>query len=64
MPDRGHKAGHDTGDDRLTARAISRELNIGQGDVIEGSQLERMSDEVFLDRIDIVFCVCEGDGRA
>ncbi len=43
-----------TGDHRLTARAISRELNIGQGDVIEGSQLERMSDEDLLERIDVV----------
>lgn len=43
-----------TGDHRLTARAISRELNIGQGDVIEGSQLERMSDVDLFGRIDNV----------
>lgn len=43
-----------TGDHRLTARAISKELNIGQGDVIEGSQLEMMSDADLLGRIDVV----------
>jgi len=34
-----------TGDHRLTARAIARELGIGNGEVIEGVELEKMSDE-------------------
>lgn len=41
-----------TGDHRLTAKAIGRELDIWHGDVIEGSQLENMSDEDLLGRID------------
>ena len=43
-----------TGDHQLTARAISRELEIGKGDVIDGSMLEKMSDEDLLVRIDDV----------
>jgi Ca2+-transporting ATPase len=34
-----------TGDHRLTARAIGIELGIGEGEVIEGAQIEAMSDE-------------------
>lgn len=40
-----------TGDHRLTAKAIGVELGIGHGDVIEGSQLEKMSEEQLLDKI-------------
>lgn len=43
-----------TGDHRLTARAISKELEIGNGEVIEGSALESMSDEDLSGRIDDV----------
>ncbi len=43
-----------TGDHRLTARAISEELGIGNGDVIEGAQLDKMSDEQLLERIEEV----------
>ena len=43
-----------TGDHRLTARAISEELGIGNGDVIEGAELEKMSEEQLHDRIDDV----------
>ena len=43
-----------TGDHRLTARAISEELGIGDGDVIEGAQLDKISDEQLLERIDEV----------
>ena len=43
-----------TGDHRLTARAISEELGIGNGDVIEGVELEKMSEEQLRDRIDDV----------
>ena len=43
-----------TGDHRLTARAISEELGIGNGDVIEGAELEKMSEEQLRDRIDDV----------
>lgn len=42
-----------TGDHKLTARAIARELGIGgQGSVLEGPELDRMSDEELRDRID------------
>ena len=34
-----------TGDHRLTARAIGKELDIGNGEVIEGTDLERMSEQ-------------------
>ena len=40
-----------TGDHRLTARAISEELGIGDGEVIEGAQLDKMSDEQLQERI-------------
>ncbi len=43
-----------TGDHRLTARAISEELGIGNGEVIEGVQLDNMSDEDLRDQIDKV----------
>lgn len=43
-----------TGDHRLTARAISEELGIGNGDVIEGVELDKMSEEQLRDRIDDV----------
>ena len=43
-----------TGDHRMTARAIGAELGIGQGDVIEGFQIERMSDEQLTERINEV----------
>jgi Ca2+-transporting ATPase len=43
-----------TGDHRLTARAIGKELNIGNGVVIEGSELERMSEQDLAKRIDEV----------
>jgi P-type Ca2+ transporter type 2C len=43
-----------TGDHRLTAKAIGKELDIGNGEVIEGSDLERMSDEELQERIDEV----------
>ncbi len=43
-----------TGDHRLTARAISEELGIGNGIVIEGAQLDKMSDEQLQGRIDDV----------
>jgi Ca2+-transporting ATPase len=43
-----------TGDHRLTARAISEELGIGNGDVIEGAELEKMNEEQLGDRIDNV----------
>ncbi len=39
-----------TGDHRLTARAIGRELGIGTGEVIEGAQIEEMSDELLQSR--------------
>jgi P-type Ca2+ transporter type 2C len=41
-----------TGDHRLTARAISKELGIGDGNVIEGSQLDTMSDVQLQERIE------------
>ncbi|HPT19092.1 MAG TPA: HAD-IC family P-type ATPase [Methanothrix sp.] len=43
-----------TGDHRLTARAIGRELQIGNGDVIEGIELDGMSEEELADRIEQV----------
>jgi Ca2+-transporting ATPase len=43
-----------TGDHRLTARAIGRELGIGNGEVIEGVQLDRMSSEELREHIDEV----------
>ncbi|HOV81679.1 MAG TPA: HAD-IC family P-type ATPase [Methanothrix sp.] len=43
-----------TGDHRLTALAIARELQIGNGDVIEGIELDGMSDEELADRIEHV----------
>jgi len=43
-----------TGDHRLTARAIGKELDIGNGEVIEGSDLEKMSEEELQARIDEV----------
>jgi len=43
-----------TGDHRLTARAISKELGIGNGEVIEGVELDRMSAEDLREHIDDV----------
>jgi Ca2+-transporting ATPase len=43
-----------TGDHRLTARAIGKELDIGNGEVIEGSDLERMSEPDLQKRINDV----------
>ncbi len=43
-----------TGDHRLTARAIGKELGIGNGEVIEGVQLDRMSAEDLREHIDEV----------
>ncbi len=43
-----------TGDHRLTAKAIGKELDIGNGEVIEGSDLERMSEQDLQTRIDDV----------
>jgi Ca2+-transporting ATPase len=40
-----------TGDHRLTAKAIGIELGIGEGEVIEGAQIEAMSDEALLSEI-------------
>ncbi len=40
-----------TGDHRLTAKAIGKELDIGNGVVIEGADLERMSEEELQQRI-------------
>ena len=43
-----------TGDHRLTARAIGRELGIGNGEVIEGVELDRMSAQDLREHIDEV----------
>jgi len=43
-----------TGDHRLTALAIAKELQIGNGDVIEGIELDGMSDDELADRIEHV----------
>ena len=43
-----------TGDHRLTAKAIGKELDIGNGEVIEGADLEKMSEEELQRRIDEV----------
>ncbi len=43
-----------TGDHRLTARAIGKELDIGNGEVIEGSDLERMNEQDLHTRINDV----------
>jgi len=43
-----------TGDHRLTARAIGKELGIGNGEVIEGVELDRMSAEDLREHIDDV----------
>ncbi len=43
-----------TGDHRLTAKAIGKELDIGNGEVIEGSDLERMSESDLQTRINDV----------
>ncbi len=43
-----------TGDHRLTARAIGKELGIGNGEVIEGIELDRMSAEELTGHIDEV----------
>jgi Ca2+-transporting ATPase len=43
-----------TGDHRLTARAIAKELGIGNGDVIEGIELEKMSAEELAARMENV----------
>ncbi|OPY46172.1 MAG: Copper-exporting P-type ATPase B [Methanosaeta sp. PtaU1.Bin028] len=40
-----------TGDHRLTAGAIARELGISDGQVIDGSDLDRMSDEELYQRV-------------
>jgi Ca2+-transporting ATPase len=40
-----------TGDHRLTARAIGQELEIGNGEVIEGADLEKMNEEELQSRI-------------
>jgi len=41
-----------TGDHRLTAKAIARELGIGQGEVIEGAEIEEMNDALLQSRIE------------
>jgi P-type Ca2+ transporter type 2C len=41
-----------TGDHRLTAKAIGEELGIGEGEVIEGWQIEKMSDKELTERIE------------
>ncbi len=41
-----------TGDHRLTASAIARELGIGQGEVIEGSEIEELDDVALQRRIE------------
>ncbi|MCJ7443584.1 MAG: cation-translocating P-type ATPase [Methanotrichaceae archaeon] len=43
-----------TGDHRLTAKAISKELGMGRSEVIEGYQIEMMNDEQLLNKIDEV----------
>lgn len=43
-----------TGDHRLTARAIGQELDIGNGDVVEGSELDKMDEQKLNDRIESV----------
>ena len=43
-----------TGDHRLTARAIGQELDIGNGDVVEGSELDKMDEQKLHDRIESV----------
>lgn len=43
-----------TGDHRLTARAIGKELDIGNGEVIEGADLEVMSEQDLQTRINDV----------
>ncbi|MDM7933844.1 MAG: HAD-IC family P-type ATPase [Methanothrix sp.] len=43
-----------TGDHRLTARAIARELGMGHGGVIEGSEIDGMSDSDLQARIEEV----------
>jgi Ca2+-transporting ATPase len=43
-----------TGDHRLTAKAIAGELGIGNGEVIEGTELERISDGELAARIEKV----------
>jgi Ca2+-transporting ATPase len=43
-----------TGDHRLTARAIGKELGIGNGDVIQGVELDRMDEKGLQDKIDSV----------
>ncbi|MDD4162247.1 MAG: cation-translocating P-type ATPase [Methanothrix sp.] len=43
-----------TGDHRLTAKAIGKELDIGNGEVIEGADLESMSEQDLQERIDDV----------
>ncbi|OPY53680.1 MAG: Copper-exporting P-type ATPase B [Methanosaeta sp. PtaU1.Bin112] len=41
-----------TGDHRLTAKAIGEELGIAEGEVIEGWQIEKMSDKDLTERIE------------
>lgn len=43
-----------TGDHRLIAKSISQELGIGSGEVIEGRELDRMSDDDLFRRIERV----------
>jgi P-type Ca2+ transporter type 2C len=43
-----------TGDHRLTAKAIGEELDIAQGEIIEGKQLDAISDEELSSRIENV----------
>jgi len=43
-----------TGDHRLTARAIGQELDIGNGDVVEGSELDKMDERELNERIESV----------
>ena len=43
-----------TGDHRLTARAIGAELEIGNGEVLEGADLEKMDERDLLERIESV----------
>lgn len=43
-----------TGDHRLTARAIGRELDIGNGEVVEGAELDKMDGQMLHDRIESV----------
>jgi Ca2+-transporting ATPase len=43
-----------TGDHRLTARAIGRELDIGNGEVLQGAELDKMDERELNERIESV----------